>query len=202
MADKALPCPTVLRLLLRYEPETGKLFWRERARKWFATDRAFGMWNARYAGREALAFKDNHGYHIGSVLVCRHMKAHRAIWAIKHGQYPSGHIDHVNGDRTDNRIQNLRDTTREQNQRNLKMNARNRSGQVGVFWHSRAKRWWAYIGSGKTRRTIGYYVTKAEAIAARLAAQEAAGFHALHGLTEQERRNSASTSILWASGTR
>lgn len=196
MADKALPCPTVLRLLLRYEPETGKLFWRERARVWFKTKRAFSVWNARYAGTEALAYKDNYGYPMGAVGRCRHMKAHRAAWTIVHGAYPDGDIDHINGVRDDNRISNLRATSHQENQRNLKFNRANKSGQVGVFKIEKINRWWAYIGSGRSRVSLGYFGTFEDAATARLAAQKAEGYHVLHGLTAEERKDLATASIL------
>jgi len=196
MAKQALPCPTVLRLLLRYEPETGKLFWKPRARCWFKSKRGHSVWNARYSGTEALAFKNGQGYGMGSVLKCRHMISHWAAWAITYGRYPEDNIDHINGDRSDNRLCNIRAVTHAENQRNMKKNHRNKSGQVGVFWLAAPKRWWAYIGSGETRETIGYFVNKDDAIAARLKAQAKAGFHPLHGLTAEERQAFAPDRIL------
>ena len=194
MAVSQIPCPTVMRLLLRYEPVTGKLFWRQRARCWFISKRGHAVWNARYSEAEALCYKDNHGYQTGAVLLARHMKAHRAIWAITQGKWPEGHVDHMNGDRTDNRIENLRDVSQLENQQNLKKNSRNKSGQVGVFWHKEYGRWWAYIGSGLTRVTLGFFENKQDAIDARLRAQSLAGYHAMHGLTEAERMNISASS--------
>jgi hypothetical protein len=71
---KALPSPEVLRQLLRYEPETGKLFWLPRSEHWFrATSgrsaiHACANWNARYAEREAFTSVDQNGYRVGTVL--------------------------------------------------------------------------------------------------------------------------------------
>src|SRR5690625_5199426 len=53
MADKILPTPEQLRELLRYEPETGKLYWKARPAELFKDKRSHGAWNARYAGKEA-----------------------------------------------------------------------------------------------------------------------------------------------------
>lgn len=181
MAKKPLPCPTLLRQLLRYEPETGKLFWKPRARVWFKSERAFAIWNARYPETPALNWKDPDGYRVGAFLRNRHARSHVVAWAIIHGSYPDGHIDHINGVRDDNRIQNLRDVTQAENQRNLKHNARNKSGQMGVFWVKSYARWWAYIGSGSSRITLGYFDCKSEAIAARQRAETEIGYHPNHG---------------------
>lgn len=181
MAAKPLPCPTLVRQLLRYDPASGKLFWRYRPRWLFASDRAHKVWNARYAGAEALAYTDNHGYRMGAILKQRHMKSHRAIWAIVHGKWPDEFIDHINGDRSDNRIVNLREASRQDNQRNVAMNHRNRSGTLGVYWLKKCRRWWAYIGSGGARETLGYFEKKSDAVAARKSAEQRLGYHENHG---------------------
>jgi hypothetical protein len=181
MAPKALPSPEVLRQLLRYEPETGKLFWKERPPELFASKRACSVWNARYPGTEALSYVDSHGYKMGAVLSMRHAKAHRVIFAIHFGEWPSGHIDHIDGDRANNRIENLRSVSHAENQRNMGWNRRNRSGTLGVFYLTSCDRWWAYIGSGPTRRTIGYFDRIEDARAARILEESRSGFHPNHG---------------------
>ena len=78
MAKRQLPSPEALRQLLRYDPETGKLFWRDR--------HDMGpQWNGRYAGAEALgAVCKKDGYKRGN-LGRSSLRAHRVIWAICHG---------------------------------------------------------------------------------------------------------------------
>ncbi|MGR3525067.1 MAG: HNH endonuclease signature motif containing protein [Paracoccaceae bacterium] len=181
MAKRALPCPTVLRQLLRYEPETGKLFWKPRARIWFKSERAFAIWNARYPGTPALSSIDRNGYGIGAILKDRHARSHVVAWAITTGSYPKGHIDHINGVRDDNRIENLRDVSRTENQRNLRMNRNNKSGQMGVYWLERCSRWWAFISSGNARISLGYYENLDDAISARKSAEIDLGYHPNHG---------------------
>lgn len=181
MAKKPLPCPTIVRQLVRYEPHTGRLFWRQRPLWVFKSAGSARRWNSRYAGKPALAYIDNHGYEMGALLSQRHMKAHRAAWAIYYGRWPDGHIDHINGDRSDNRIRNLRDVSRLENQRNVALNRRNKSGYLGVYWLDSCRRWWAYIGSGPTRKTLGYFECKADAIAARKSAERDIGYHKNHG---------------------
>lgn len=59
--------------------------------------------------------------------------AHRLVWTLHYGRYPEGIIDHINGLKGDNRIENLREATRAQNRWNCKPSSRNATGFGGVF---------------------------------------------------------------------
>ena len=83
--------PSELNRVLRYEPDTGKLFWLPREPETFATQRAAASWNAYYPGREALTNIIPGGYRTGTVLR-RSFRAHRVIWAMVHGEWPSQEI--------------------------------------------------------------------------------------------------------------
>ncbi|WP_161489491.1 HNH endonuclease [Sulfitobacter sp. EhC04] len=158
MASKALPCPTVLRQLLRYEPETGKLFWKPRPAWMFPDDRASKSWNSRFSKSEALTAKANGGLsgHIfGKVYL-----THRVSWAIHYGEWPLSVVDHVNGNPEDNRISNLRLASHAENMRNRKKNANNASGLKGVHWCRTYLRWFASICVNKKRINLGSYPTK------------------------------------------
>lgn len=163
MASKALPSPEVLRQLLRYEPETGKLFWKERDRSLFASQRACSTWNARYAGTEAFTVNDGYGYRQSSIFRCI-AKAHRVVWAMVHGQWPSDQIDHINGKKDDNRLENLRQATNAQNMRNLGAYANNTSGSKGVCWHKGARKWMAQITVDGKCRYLGLFAKKQDAV--------------------------------------
>lgn len=123
MAKKALPSPEVLRQLLRYEPETGKLFWRERPRN--------RRWNTRWAGAEAFTAMNRDGYRIGSVNGCT-LLAHRVIWAMQFGEWPPGKIDHSDTIRSNNSLDNLRQATDSENAQNRNIRSDNRCGAKGV----------------------------------------------------------------------
>ena len=97
--------------------------------------------------------------------------AHRAAWAMHYGEWPKGQIDHRDGDGMNNRIDNLRDATHSQNQRNQRLHAKNKSGVRGVSLHSRTKRWQASIGVGGKRLFIGRFRTVEAAAAARKEAE-------------------------------
>ncbi|WP_230878255.1 HNH endonuclease signature motif containing protein [Burkholderia sp. 9779_493] len=87
------------------------------------------------------------------------MYAHRLAWFYVYGEWPSGDIDHIDGVRTNNAINNLRDVPRGvnmQNQRRARSNNRT-SGLLGVTWHARRYRWCAQIQVDGKRKGIGYF---------------------------------------------
>lgn len=181
MADRADITPELCRQLLRYDPETGKLYWRERPREMFRDSRGYAAWSARYPGREAFTALSR-GYRTGKILDVQFF-AHRVAWAIVHGAWPApeSDIDHINGDGCDNRMANLREVSHLQNGRNIKRPTSNTSGYIGVSWDARKRKWAAYIGARETRRFLGYFSTPSEAGQARVAAQLADGYHPNHG---------------------
>ena len=184
MAKKPLPTPDELRQLLRYEPETGKLFWLPRGPEWFhqgaLTSEAMSKgWNDRWAHKEALTALSN-GYKVGPIM-CRVVPAHRAAWAIFHGEWPGGQIDHINGDRSDNRLENLRDIPGRENQKNMKRPSRNTSGTVGVDWFPARNKWRARIRHDGVNIHLGLFSSKEDAIATRKAAASEYGYHPNHG---------------------
>ena len=92
--SKCLPSPELLRKLLRYEPETGKLYWRERTPDMFDDSksnakRTCAAFNTRLAGRRALTSVDTGGYMYGRFANITHL-AHRLIWAMEMGEWPIG----------------------------------------------------------------------------------------------------------------
>lgn len=77
-------------------------------------------------------------------------KAHRLIFMLHHGYVPP-EIDHINNDRADNRIENLRAATRSENQCNRHTLSSNTSGYAGVSWHKKSKAWVVRVmKNGKT----------------------------------------------------
>ena len=137
MTAKNLPSPDLLRKLLRYDPDSGKLYWRERTPDMFtdgqySAERCCLAWNSKCADKEAFtAFRN--GYHFGAIFDCLYY-AHRVIWAICHGKWPTAQIDHINGDRHDNKIKNLRSVSNAENMRNRKTSEVNTTGVMGVYW--------------------------------------------------------------------
>jgi hypothetical protein len=173
MFIRDLPSIDYLRQRLRYEPETGKLYWLECA----STSK---KWNTRYAGAEALGTVNASGHKYGSVTGCK-LKAHRVVWALHYGVWPDGDIDHINQQPADNRIENLRVATKSDNMRNVARTRANTSGATGVVWYKRKAKWHARITVDGRQLSLGYYDRFEDAASARKHADARWGFHANHG---------------------
>ena len=176
MADKSSITPEVLRQLLSYNPVSGKLFWLRRN----GDEKATKIFNALFAGKEAFTYRMGKKHLQGRIL--RHgFLAHRVAWAIYHGEWPKGQIDHINGNHIDNRIENLRDVDGADNQKNMKLNAKNTSGASGVNWDQRRKLWRARIKANGREVHLGRFKTFDEAAKARKIAEQKHGYHENHG---------------------
>ncbi len=179
MTTKRLPPPELLRQLLRYEPETGELFWRERDPSLFKKEKDCSAWNKKYAGTKA--FKSTVlGYKSGNIFNTPY-KAHRIAWCIYYGEDPKLPLDHINGNAADNRIRNLRKASPQENMQNRKLQSNNRSGVLGVCWCEPMAKWKAYIKSQKANIHLGYFEDLGDAVSARKAAEVKYGFHPNHG---------------------
>ena len=155
------------------------LYWKKRDKELFTSDRSANVWNAKHAGKQAFTANHVSGYKHGLILRKPYL-AHRLIYALKHGEWPN-YIDHINGDRIDNRLTNLRSVTRTQNSCNARKPTINTSGHIGVSWNARDMRWTAYITLNRKRKALGNFVNFDEAVACRKESQVSLGFHPNHG---------------------
>jgi hypothetical protein len=152
-----------LRDCLSYDPETG-VFVRLTCKQ-----------QPGLVGKIAGSFAGNRGYTQISV-GGRLYKAHRLAWLYVYGAWPQGDLDHANGNRADNRIANLREATRSQNNHNGPTRANNKHGVKGVVHiaHVRgfplAKPWRARLTVGRRQIHLGYFETPKAAQAAYAAA--------------------------------
>lgn len=169
MAKQALPTPQQLRQLLRYEPETGKLFWIAQTDAWYFYDserrtarHAMAQWNSKYAGKEAFTSTNASGHKRGR-LAGRGLLAHRVIWAIYHGEWPAECVDHINMDPADNRICNLRAATKRQNGCNRKPLRGASSQYLGVLWCKPSKKWAARISVNNKPLHLGVFSREIDA---------------------------------------
>lgn len=83
-------------------------------------------------------------------------KAHRLIFMLHHGYLPP-EVDHINGNRADNRIENLRPANRSENQCNRFALASNTSGYPGVSWHKKSNAWIVRVMKYGKTHCIGYF---------------------------------------------
>ena len=89
-------------------------------------------------------------------------QAHRIIFAMHHDFMPE-FIDHIDGDTSNNKIENLREATRTQNFQNSKKTIRNKSGVKGVFWHKIKNRWIARVSVNGKEIHVGTFTDLDEA---------------------------------------
>jgi hypothetical protein len=144
------------------DADRGKLYWRER------TDVANHV-NSKFAGKEALCGLNKNGYPSGKI-GGRRFLAHRVIWAMHTGAWPVEYIDHINRDRSDNRICNLREASRSQNMCNTLVRGNNPSGFKGVSWDRNARKWRARIFIENKENYLGLYENIQDAVQAYRAA--------------------------------
>jgi hypothetical protein len=162
-----------LRQRLRYEPETGKLYWlgyEDMPRRWLT----------RYSGREAFTTQHSKGYKTGYVDTAT-LFAHRVAWALYYGGWPTKQIDHINGVRHDNKISNLRVVSCQENNRNAKRREDNTSSVCGVYRKKSGGRWVAQIKVYGKQKYLGCFDTLEEATKVRKEAEVKYEFHENHG---------------------
>lgn len=171
--------------LLKYDPETGKLFWLERPIQFCSSEPEAKRWNANFSGREAFATRDKYGYFKGAVLG-RHFLAHRVCWLMYYGSWPMHTIDHINGIKTDNRIGNLRDVTTAENQKNQPTRLNNTSGFRGVYWNKNMEKWQSSIRENGRSKHLGVFTEFEAAVQSRLDAEGRLGYHPNHGRSSEK----------------
>ena len=147
-----------VRQLLDYDPETGELRWREwkQGRK---MGKAVGM-SVGSAGYRQIRINGK-GY-----------LTHRLIWLWRYGYFPENEIDHIDRDKRNNRLSNLREVSNSCNQRNSETRTDNKSGVKGVCWANRKSKWLASMKVNNEWRYLGLHTEFTEAVAHRLAAEQ------------------------------
>lgn len=171
---------TNVKKLLDYDAETGVLTWKARGPEWDISDKERKRWNTRYSRKQAFTSRGNHGYFQASVFGKKYL-AHRIVWMWVFGRWPENQIDHINRDKCDNRIVNLRDVTQQQNLQNQAIQKNNTSGHLGVSWYKKRQKWQVHITVNSKQKYLGTFESIEDAIAARAAADIEYGFHENHG---------------------
>lgn len=167
-----------LRKLVRQD-ELGRLYWLPRPSNLFSSVRHQKRWNTCFSGKLA----DNNrrdGYKVVSIFNKQYL-SHRIVWAINYGSWPTNQIDHINGNRSDNVITNLRQVDNKLNSKNQKRSKLNTSGVTGVYWYKKYSKWKAQIMFEGKSKHLGYFEDIQSAIIARKQAEQEFGFHNNHG---------------------
>lgn len=105
---------------------------------------------------------------------------HRLAWLYVYGEFPKT-IDHINQNKSDNRIENLRNVTQTENMRNRKKSSNNTSGVTGVSYDNKRKKFFAQINIANNGYFLGYFCTVEEAKQKRQIVSKSLGFSELHG---------------------
>ena len=146
----------ILRRLVQYEPETGQFI------RLAAPKRGAG----KRFGKPAAQWRNENGYVLISLGRRWRFRAHQLAWLYMTGEWPSGDIDHVDGDRANTKWANLRAATRSQNLANSCLKTTNTSGIKGVSWDTKRGLWRSQISNQGRRHFLGRYASKDEAAAA------------------------------------
>lgn len=153
-----------LKNALKYIPETGHFRW--------------AVGSSRRAAGEIAGSVDRKGHRRIRIGGKKH-SAHRLAWLWQYGEWPAGQVDHVNHNPDDNRIENLRVVSNQENHKNRKRPLQNR-GIAGVYWKARDQKWSAEIKSAGKTKSLGQYNSYFDACCARKAAEMKYGFHENH----------------------
>lgn len=153
--------------LFKYNPETGDLNRRTRVP------------GSQIKIGEAVGYADCRGamtVRVDNKL----LRVHRLVWLMVHGEWP-GEIDHIDGNPSNNRLENLRVVTHQENGMNQKMRKNNSSGAMGVWWDKSRKKWGSSITVKYKTINLGRHDSLLDAVCARKAAEVEHGYHRNHG---------------------
>ena len=156
MKAKRLPPLEELKEFLDYNPDTGIFTWKKQVAPNIKVGQKAGVMHS-WTYYIIITFKNREYY------------AHRLGYYMYHGIDPLEKlVDHIDGDRSNNKINNLRLASKSENGRNrVNLSSNNTSGVIGVCWDKNAKKWKAYIMiNGKTKH-LGYFINKEDGIKAR-----------------------------------
>jgi hypothetical protein len=165
---------------LRLDEQTGRLYWKVRGAHHFSNARSQKINNTKFAGKEAFTSLNRDGYLHGSMF-SKSFVAHQIVWLLHHKEWASDHLDHINGDRVNNRPSNLRCVGNTLNRRNCKKRADNTSGVTGVTWNKNLSKWTAQICIDGKGINLGSFNDMAAAAARRREVMAQHGFTDRHG---------------------
>lgn len=133
-----------LKSLVNYDPSTGVFTWIKSKRRYVGTRAGTNI----SIGYRQISFKKMRYYE------------HRLAWLYVYGVWPVGDVDHINGIRDDNRIENLRVVTRSENLQNRRhAGTTSKSGLLGASWHQPMKAWLARISVNGETIKLGYFAS-------------------------------------------
>jgi len=175
----------IIKSWFHYDPETDEIFWVEWVSSdWYKVKRYHNKFLKEKAGKLVEFYTHPNGYLRVRAGGHRGVYAHHITWVLTHGKMPENHIDHIDGNPRNNRIENLRDVPAKINYRNRRMYSNNTSGEAGVCWCKNKEMWLTSIKVNGKSKHIGYYKNIKDAVKARkqfVDANKQWGFTDRHG---------------------
>lgn len=164
----------ILHEYLDYDPNTGYLTWKTKTHS-----------KKVVIGNRAGSISTTNRHRVLKFLGTLYPE-HRIIWFHYYGEWPKNHVDHINHDEQDNRIENLRDVTQAENNKNNSKRADNLTGHVGIWINklNSRKKFMAELHLNGKRVHYSSHYTLNDAIAARKQAEVDLGFHPNHGINK------------------
>ena len=139
------------------------------------------------SGKRACRPCNNKKQHHLDVALCNlNYPAHRIIWLIYYGEFPKGHIDHIDHDECNNLIHNLRDVAQSENNRNLSIRSDSTTGITGIWINKKnsKKKFMAEIRDINKKKVSKSFYTLEEAISQRKIWEHEFGYHLNHGINK------------------
>ena len=144
MKINRLPDLEVLNKWFILDDTNGMLYWKERKAKHTEIGGIVGKVNPK-------------GYlvfHFDGVIT----RVHRIIYKMYYGIEPEGELDHIDGNKLNNKPENLRLASRYQNNQNIKKQKNSTSGHKNVYWKEANKKWAVTISAFGKKYHFGYYL--------------------------------------------
>lgn len=173
----------ILKELLHYDPHTGVFSWKQRDRKWFSNDLGWKKWNTRYSGKD-VGYNDSVGYTMTSIFDKKY-RCHRLAFVYMLGYFPK-FVDHIDHNRLNNKWCNLREVTKNENEKNQSKRYDNTSGVTGVVHSKRTNKWFARINVDNKTKHLGSFKDFEAAVEARKEAEKKYGYHENHGVKQEK----------------
>lgn len=175
----------VIKAWFDYNPETSEILWKEWVSPdWYKHDGYHKRFMEERSGKVVKFHKLPTGYLYIDAGKIKTIYAHQIAWVLNYGELPSHCVDHIDGNRENNSIENLRDVPQKINARNSKLSKNNTSGAAGVSWDQKNKKWRSQLMVDGKTLVFGRFDTVTEAAKARqkyLDSNKNLGFSKRHG---------------------
>lgn len=177
-----LPSVDYLRECFDYDPETGVLTWKCRPLEHFTNSKGRNIFLSRYAGK-VVGCLSLQGY-LTITIGKTKLLAHRVAWCVHYGVWPTYSVDHINLNKADNRIENLRDIEEQVNSLGRARYRTNVSGCSGVGYLKDSGKWKVSIGVRGKKVYLGLFESMESAVAAYEEAKKFHTYSTQHGIAQ------------------